>query len=117
MEIFHLTAGVLALTALFSYLNYRWLKLPETVGVMGMGLAASVAVLLLGAVYPEAVMGFCHRVAAFDFGAFVLEIALGFLVFAGAFSSDAGALARERWPVLVFATAGLLISTLLVGVV
>lgn len=115
MEIFQLTAGILALTALFSYLNHRWLRLPETVGLMGMGLVGSLVLLVVGFVYPEAVMGFCHRVAAFDFGSFVLEIALGFLVFAGAFSSDSGALARERWPVLVFATVGLLISTFLVG--
>ena len=115
METYHIAAIVLAVSALFSVFNAKILRLPETIGLMATGLMASFAVLLLGTVAPRLVVGLCHHVATFDFSFFVLNIALGFLIFAGAFSADAEAMARERWPIVVFATVGIFISTFIVG--
>lgn len=115
MEIYTLVAGILCLTAAFSVFNARVLRLPESIGLMLTALLASLAVLLFGWLFPHLVMSFCHRVAAFDFSSFVLNIALGFLIFAGAYGADSQAMSRERWPILLFATLGILISTFLVG--
>ena len=115
MEIFTLAAVVLGVSALASVFNARVLRLPETIGLMATGLLASAAFLLFGTLFPTAVEDICHRVAAFDFSSFVLDSALGFLIFAGAFAADAEAMQRDRWPILVFATLGILLSTFLVG--
>ncbi len=77
---------------------------------------ASVAVLIFGALFPASVDGLCSRVAAFDFSFFVLTVVIGFLIFAGALSADSNAMAKERWPILLFATLGIVLSTALVGV-
>ena len=115
MEIYTLAAFILALSALASVFNARILKLPDTIGLMATGLLASAVFLLFGFAFPSVVTSFCHRVANFDFSFFVLDFALGFLIFAGAFTADSEAMQRDRWPILIFATFGILLSTFLVG--
>lgn len=115
METYSFIAMILGLTAIFAVVNARIFKLPETIGVMGTALMASFVVIAIGFVFPGPVRAMGDGLASFDFGAFVLDFALGFLVFSGAYSSDGDALERERWPILVFATIGIIISTFIVG--
>jgi CPA1 family monovalent cation:H+ antiporter len=115
MEIYTLAAVILGISALASLFNARILKLPETIGLMATGLLASAAFLLFGLIFPSLVTSFCHRVAEFDFSFFVLDFALGFLIFVGAFTADSEAMQRDRWPILIFATFGILLSTFIVG--
>jgi CPA1 family monovalent cation:H+ antiporter len=115
MEPLTLAAIVLGLAALASVFNARVLRLPEAIGLMATGLIASVAFIVIGKIFPETVTPICHQIASFDFGKFVLTDALGFLIFAGAFSADSEAMQKDRWPILVFATLGILLSTFIVG--
>ena len=115
MENFNIVAGVLCISALFSVFNARVLRWPESIGLMATGLFASIAILLVGLIVPSWLQGVCHRVATFDFSFFVLTVVIGFLIFAGAISADSRAMVRDRWPILVFATLGILLSTGLVG--
>ena len=48
VTIFESVALLLTLAALFSYFNYRFLKLPTTIGVMMMALALSLALIAAG---------------------------------------------------------------------
>lgn len=50
-----------------------------------------------------------------DFKTVLLDIMLSFLLFAGALHTNFEQLRVQRWPVLVFATLGVLVSTFLVG--
>lgn len=50
-----------------------------------------------------------------QFGDLLLNVMLGFLLFAGAMHTNFDQLKVQRWPVLVFATLGVLASTFLVG--
>lgn len=50
-----------------------------------------------------------------DFKTVLLDVMLGFLLFAGAIHTNFDQLKVQRWPVLVFATVGVLTSTFLVG--
>ena len=45
----------------------------------------------------------------------LMRMMLGFLLFAGGFHLNAQRLAQQKWPILVLATAGTLMSTLFVG--
>ena len=47
MSVFQVIAVLLTLTALFSYLNYRFIRLPTTIGVMLIALIASLALIAL----------------------------------------------------------------------
>ncbi|MAS91810.1 MAG: sodium:proton antiporter [Verrucomicrobiales bacterium] len=115
MTVFEVAAIILFATAVVALLNRRFLHWPETIGVMAISMVFSFLILALSPFLPEFVEKTCSSVAKFDFSEFVLEVALSFLIFAGAFSVDIKALTRERIPVLIFATLGILVSTAVVG--
>jgi CPA1 family monovalent cation:H+ antiporter len=112
---FDFVAVLLVLAAAFSYLNHRFLRLPTTVGLTALTLLASLAAVAAGLVFPDVE----HRAADFvrqiDFNQAVLHGMLGFLLFAGALRIDLGDLARQQGTVALLATAGVVVSTLLVG--
>jgi CPA1 family monovalent cation:H+ antiporter len=116
MSLFDLVAALLVLTAVLSYVNYRFLKLPTTIGVMALTLLASVAVVVAGRFLPgleNHAAAFVHRL---DFDRTLLHGMLGFLLFAGALHIDLNDLARHKLSILVLATVGVMLSTVLVGV-
>ena len=115
MDWFDLIAVLLVLTAGFSYLNYRLLKLPSTIGLMALTLLASVAVVLIGHVAPTFHDRAQAFVAKFPLDQTLLHGMLGFLLFAGALQLDLGEFRRHKVAIATLATVGVLISTALVG--
>ena len=117
MTLFNLLAGLIGLSAIFSYLNYRFLKLPMSIGLMVMGLAFSLVIVLLGAfdlgVHDQA-RGVLMQV---DFNETLMQGMLGFLLFAGALHVDLNDLREQRTLILLLAVFGTLLTTLLVGAV
>ncbi len=117
MSPFDVAAVLVVLAAVFGYTNFRLIGLPHTIGLTVMGAAASLAVVGVDALVPgfglgQAVRGF---LAEIDFRTTLMEGLLSFLLFAGALHVDLSVLLRRKWAVLVLATAGVLISTLIVG--
>ena len=47
MEILNIAAALITIAAVFSYLNYRFIKLPTTIGLMLIGLVFSLSLLAL----------------------------------------------------------------------
>ena len=48
MNLFHIMAILISLAALFSFFNYRYLRLPTVIGLMLIALLASLGLVLLG---------------------------------------------------------------------
>ena len=48
MELFNIIAVLVTLTALFGFINYRYIGLPVTIGVMLIALALSLVLIMLG---------------------------------------------------------------------
>ncbi len=115
MYLFDFVAILLVLAASFSYINHKVLKLPTTIGLMALTLVASLAAIGAGFVFPAAEHRAAEFVRAIDFNRAVLHGMLGFLLFAGALHINMGDLARERLPVAILATVGVVLSTLIVG--
>ncbi len=110
-------AVLVVLAAVFGYVNHRLFKLPHTIGLTIMGALASLAVVAADALIPgfapgQAVRGFLRGI---DFHAALMEGMLAFLLFAGALHVDLSILLKRKWPVLAMATAGVMISTVVVG--
>ena len=115
MTIFQIFALLITLTALFSYLNHRFIRLPTTIGVMLIALLASLALAGLdrfGLGVRDVAAGLLQRV---DFNATLLQGMLSFLLFAGALHIDLSGLREEKWSVTVLSLAGVLISTAVFG--
>lgn len=115
VNLFNAFTILLVLTALFSVLNKKLIKLPNTIGVMLIALVVSLLTIALSKACPATVQLVCQTVAKLDFSTLLMEIMLSFLVFAGAFHTNTRVLTREGRPVLLFATLGVLISTFVVG--
>ena len=116
-NLFSLSAVILSASALLAWLNHKVLRLPRTIGLMALSLAASLVVLAVGTLVPEAgfVRWLVTGVAAVDFDETVMHGMLGFLLFAGALHVDLGDLKKQTRVVAVLATVGVLLSTAVVG--
>ncbi|WCT14507.1 cation:proton antiporter [Mucilaginibacter jinjuensis] len=115
MNINEILTITVVIAAIFAYINHRWIKLPPTIGIMALSLISSVVLVVTGnsnfLLSKKAIM----MVTSIDFENVLMNFMLSFLLFAGAIHIDAGKLKAERWPIIILATAGTLISTFLVG--
>ncbi|MFQ5586873.1 MAG: hypothetical protein ACE5GF_08650 [Thermodesulfobacteriota bacterium] len=83
MDLYSLLAILITLTALFSYINYRYIHLPTTIGVMLISLLMSLGLIGLGrlgvGIEGEAV----ELLRGIDFKKVLLQGMLGILLFPG----------------------------------
>lgn len=116
MSLFSLVSVLVVLAATCSYLNYRYLRLPPTIGVMATALAASILLLAAGSVATGIRVWAASLVDQIDFNDAVLHGMLAFLLFAGSLQLDLGDLAKEKWTIGLLAVLGTCISTFLVAI-
>jgi len=117
MSIFEIGAFLIGLSAAFGYLNYRYLRLPHTIGLVVIALAASLVIILIEVLSPaspvmEIVTGLLAQI---DFHEAVMHGMLSFLLFAGALHVDFTAFKSRARAIALMATLGILISTFLIG--
>ena len=115
MNVFQAFTVLIVLSALFAYINHRFLRLPTAIGLMLIALAMSLALVALGQYDAGVLVPVQEALARFDFSQVLMEVLLSFLLFAGALHVDVTALRAQQWPVLIFATLGVLASTFMVG--
>lgn len=107
-----LIAILLVLTAAFGWTNHRYIHLPHTIGLMVMGLVASLVLIGIEFLFPSALVyqEIANLMRQVDFQKTVLDGMLAFLLFAGALHVDLSVLRRRAWVVGTMATAGIVIS-------
>jgi CPA1 family monovalent cation:H+ antiporter len=118
MSLFDVIAIILTLTAVFGYINSRFLKLDPSVGLLMISLVSSLCVMLLSWLMPdlELIAIIRNYVANIDFNEALMHGMLGFLLFAGALHADLDYFVQKRSTIIMLATIGLLMSTGLVAV-
>lgn len=115
MSLFEISSIVIALSALFGYINVRLLKLPNTIGLMIVAILFTAVLLISSLFSPTLIHSARSLIQSINFEEVLMDVMLGFLLFAGAMHTNFDQLKVQRWPVLVFATLGVLLSTFLVG--
>jgi CPA1 family monovalent cation:H+ antiporter len=116
MGLFEIAAVLIVLTALFSYANYRTLGLPTTIGVMVISMLVSLGIAGMGLFGLGAVQRQSAEILrGIDFNKALLHGMLSFLLFAGALHIKLEELSGQKWVVALLATAGVMVSTFLVG--
>ncbi len=115
MDLFTLITLLIVVSALFTYLNTRFLKLPDAIGIMVLSLGFSALLIGLNAIKPAWFGPVRQAVGQIDFERVLFDFMLSFLLFAGAFHTDAAQLRVERRSVMLFAFVGVLLSTVFVG--
>ena len=115
MDIFHLFSFVIVLCAAFTYINFRYLKLPSTIGLMLISLVFSLLILFAGNFFPSIMNDVDEQLYTIDFSELLLESMLSFMLFAGAIHIKYEDLKSEKFTVMLFSTVSVLISTVAVG--
>jgi CPA1 family monovalent cation:H+ antiporter len=115
MDVMGLIALLISLSAFFMYINYRYLKLPETIGIMILSLFCSLILIFIKATGISDFESIIKIVQDIDFEKTLMNGMLSFLLFAGALHVNINDLAKQKWIILVLATIGVVSSTLLVG--
>ncbi|MDT0553716.1 cation:proton antiporter [Urechidicola vernalis] len=116
MDVFTIITVLIVLAALFGYLNARFLKLPNTIGLMSIAILSTLIV--LGISYFDDTLLEQEKllISEIDFETVLLDVMLSFLLFAGALHTSFQQLKVQRKPILAFATLGTITSTFLVGI-
>lgn len=117
VHLYNVIAILLVLSALFAFLNHRFIKLPSAIGLMLISMIVSLALVFMG--HLGLGFGFEREGARFlsnvNFDKTLMVGMLGFMLFAGSLHLDINDLLIHKWKIGIFATAGLVISTFLVG--
>ena len=106
---------LVCLSAVFSYLNHRYIRLPVTIGLMAIALGMSLVLVLLGKLGIGIDAEAESFVRSIDFDETLLHGMLSFLLFAGALHVNLDDLLEEKWFIGTLACLGLLVSTAIVG--
>lgn len=117
MTFLQISSLLIVLAGVFGAINYLFLRLPSSIGILVVALAASLGVLGLDLLFPGLGMVETTRgiVNDLEFSDALLEGMLGLLLFAGALHVKVEDL-REQWlVVLLMATIGVGLSTVIVG--
>ncbi len=115
MDVLTIITILVFISATFSYLNERITKLPGTIGVVTISVIVSVIILIIGrttGVVTNTIHTFTDSI---DFSKVLLDVMLGFLMFANALHFDYAKLKEQRTPVFVLSTIGVLLSTFIFG--
>ena len=116
MELYYSLSVLIVVTALFAFLNLRFLKLPSSIGIMLLAMIASIGIVALGKSYPVIFNYFSGFVASVNFTEVLMGAMLNFLLFAGAIHISMHDLRQQRVSILIFSTLSVVISTFLVAV-
>lgn len=111
-----ITVWCLVITAVFAYINHRFIGLPTTIGVMTIALAISGALIGLDYIgWSEPRRYQAAMVASIDFPGVLMRGMLAVLLFAGGLQFKLGELVRFQKPIVALTVAGTVVSALLVG--
>jgi len=110
-------AIILTCVGLFGYINYRYLKLPLTVGLVLIALSSALIAIFFDSLMPES--GISDFVKTWlkniDFNRTLMHGMLSFLLFAGALHVNLEDLIESKLHVSILASVGVIISTLING--
>ncbi|NRD19026.1 sodium:proton antiporter [Winogradskyella eckloniae] len=116
MDYYSIATVLIVLSAIFGYLNVKFLKLPITIGLMIITIVFTVVLVGIAQFDDTLLIKEREFIALIDFETVLLDIMLSFLLFAGALHTNFNQLKVQRWPIMAFATLGVLVSTFLVGI-
>ena len=117
MTLLQIASLLIVLAGAFGAINYLFLKLPTSIGILVVSLLASLGVMVLDIAVPSLGVAAVVRSAVLEieFSDALLEGMLGLLLFAGALHVKLTDLRREWVAVALMATIGVGLSTVIVG--
>lgn len=117
MSIITITSIMVTFCAVFSYINYQFIKLPTTIGIMVMALVASSLIMFMPLLGFNILPSIQAIMDGIDFSEALLHGMLSFLLFAGALHINWNTLHNQKYIISFMALIGTVLSTTLVGMI
>ena len=115
MSLYNIFGLITVIVSLFAYVNYKFIKLPTTIGVMLISLICSIVLVSVGHYLKDIHSALNFLIEQLQFKDTLLKGILGCLLFAGAMQVDVKVLLKVKWVVLLLALIGTILSTFFVG--
>ncbi len=115
MNSYYLLVTIITLSAAFAYINHRFIKMPFVIGLFFLSTILSLIVLSSKYWDLKDYLLIKETIAHTNISQLILEIMLGFLLFAGSLHTKWGDIRKQVRPISLFAIGGVILSTLSVG--
>jgi CPA1 family monovalent cation:H+ antiporter len=115
LQVYNLITIIIVLTAVFGYINAKFIKLPGTIGTMILSIVASLCIVGIGLFSSNFFQKTIEIIRSIDFHTALMKVMLSFLLFSGAIQIDINMLKKESISIITFSTIGVLLSTFIVG--
>ncbi len=116
MELINIIAIIISISSAFSYINYRFIKLPTTIGVLIIAIICSLILIAISSLgYIQFERSAELIISSIDFDQTLMHGMLSFLLFAGALHVNIDDLAKQKWVISSLASIGVVFSTFLIG--
>ncbi len=106
---------LVTLSAAFAYINQRWIKLPFVIGLFLLSTILSISVIAAGSIFHLPVGGMEAALEKVQIDDVILNVLLGFLLFAGALHTDWARIKSQLKAISIFAVAGTIVSTMIIA--
>ncbi len=106
---------LMLITAMASYVNYKFLQLPKSIGLTFVTFFVSMIIVLLNHIGFPIAVNLIDIVSTLEFPQTFLQRMLGFLLFAGALQIDVRDLYKHKLIISLLSTVSVLISTFVIG--
>lgn len=117
MNIFDILGIIVAIVAVFAYINLKFIRLPTTIGVLLISLIASIVLIALGDIGLPIRNKAQEIIGSLDFKVTLLRGMLSFLLFAGAIQLNLSELMKVKFTIAILSIIGTLLSTFIVGTI
>ena len=111
----NLFISLVTVTTVTSYINYRYIKIPKTIFLTISSILLSLAVSIMVKLMPEQFKDLYALLSGINFRTTILDVMLGYLLFAGSLRIDAVNLKKELGHVIYLASIGVILSTVISG--
>lgn len=115
-KLYYLISITLTLSAIFGYINVRFIKLPTTIAIMAGSLLLSLIIILLGHFgFAKLEHTIYQSVESINFYSLLMQGMLSFLLFAGALNVNINHLRDSKWEIFTLATFSTILSTIIIA--
>ncbi|MGO1618475.1 MAG: cation:proton antiporter [Oceanisphaera sp.] len=116
MSVYYTLCFLAATAITIAFVNQYIMKIQTTIAITSGALIMSILMLILGkTAWPELQIHAINTLENIEFGEFLLQGILGFLLFAGGLGINLPALKTQKWEISILVIVGVLISTAIVA--
>lgn len=115
MNSYNILAILLVLAAAFAYINHKYIKMPFVIGLFFLSTILSLIVLSSKVWDTRDYTSIKNLIEHTNISSWILDIMLGFLLFAGSLSTNWSNIRAQLKPISLYSIGGVILSTLIIA--